>query len=258
MGHTVTVRGLTIGAGVPKICVPLVADNALGLLQEARTAKGAGADLVEWRADFFRGLDDLPSLCQTLDTLRSALEELPLLFTVRTRGEGGQSPYLGGRCARLLLEVLGTGHVDLLDVELSLGDTLCRRLIRAARAENAVTVLSSHDFETTPPCEELLERVRHMRRLGGDIAKVAVMPRDPGDVLALLEATREASRVGGPLITMSMGGLGAVSRISGEFFGSAVTFGAASTASAPGQLPVTELRQIQESLHRALKALPNP
>jgi len=40
-----------------------------------------------------------------------------------------------------------------------------------------------------------------------------------------------------------------VSRLTGELFGSALTFGAAKTASAPGQIPVTELREILTVLH---------
>ena len=40
---------------------------------------------------------------------------------------------------------------------------------------------------------------------------------------------------------MSMGKLGVISRICGEVFGSAVTFGTAGKASAPGQLPANQL-----------------
>ena len=60
-----------------------------------------------------------------------------------------------------------------------------------------------------------------------------------------------------PYITMSMGKLGLVSRISGELTGSAVTFGSASAASAPGQLPVGELRTILSLLAGKKKKKPN-
>lgn len=52
-----------------------------------------------------------------------------------------------------------------------------------------------------------------------------------------------------PIVTMSMSGLGAVSRIAGEPFGSAITFGSAGKASAPGQIPVEDLRKVLEILH---------
>jgi 3-dehydroquinate dehydratase I len=49
---------------------------------------------------------------------------------------------------------------------------------------------------------------------------------------------------------MSMGGIGLVSRLAGEVFGSAATFGAGDQVSAPGQIPVPELRRALETLHK--------
>ena len=44
--------------------------------------------------------------------------------------------------------------------------------------------------------------------------------------------------------------MGAISRISGELFGSCVTFGAGKNASAPGQIPSEQLNMILEVLHQ--------
>jgi len=51
---------------------------------------------------------------------------------------------------------------------------------------------------------------------------------------------------------MSMAGTGVISRLAGEAFGSALTFGAATKASAPGQIPVNELKQVLDILHKSL------
>ena len=51
---------------------------------------------------------------------------------------------------------------------------------------------------------------------------------------------------------MSMAGKGLISRLSGELFGSAVTFGAAKKISAPGQISAVELRNILNILHNNL------
>ena len=90
-----------------------------------------------------------------------------------------------------------------------------------------------------------------MQECGADLLKLAAMPKNPGDVLTLLSATWEMKEkyAGQPLITMSMGGTGLVSRLAGEVFGSALTFGSAKKASAPGQLEVIALRQILQALH---------
>ncbi len=123
------------------------------------------------------------------------------------------------------------------------GDTL--GVVAAARDAGTGVVLSYHNFEETPDARTLLARFAEAESLGGDVAKVAVMPRSIDDVLVLLQATLLASRaVGLPLISMSMGQLGAITRAVGWYFGSAVTFAAGRHASAPGQVPAQDLRDV--------------
>ena len=85
-------------------------------------------------------------------------------------------------------------------------------------------------------------------KLGADIPKIAVMPQSKKDVLTLLAATEEmaSEHADRPIITISMGKDGMISRLCGEVFGSALTFGTAGKASAPGQINVDELRQVLE------------
>ena len=89
-----------------------------------------------------------------------------------------------------------------------------------------------------------------MQELGCDLVKYAVMPQSERDVLTLLDTTltmkEEYSDT--PVVTMSMGHLGVVSRICGQVFGSAITFGTAGKASAPGQLPANGLSIFLKSL----------
>ena len=93
-----------------------------------------------------------------------------------------------------------------------------------------------------------------MQDFGADIPKIAVMPTCKQDVLTLLSATLEMSEkyADRPIITMSMAGTGVVSRLTGETFGSALTFGAASKASAPGQIGVNALKQVLDIIHSSL------
>lgn len=115
-------------------------------------------------------------------------------------------------------------------------------------------VASNHDFHKTPGKEEIVGRLCRMQELGADIPKIAVMPQSRQDVLTLLAATEEMNReyADRPIITMSMSGTGVISRLCGEVFGSALTFGAAKKASAPGQMEVRELSQILSLLHKSL------
>ena len=89
-----------------------------------------------------------------------------------------------------------------------------------------------------------------MEEAGADIAKIAVMPTCTEDILTLLSATCKAKKeLSCPVITMSMAKAGLISRLSGEVFGSCLTFGAAGNVSAPGQINALKLRSVLEILH---------
>ncbi|NLL81887.1 MAG: type I 3-dehydroquinate dehydratase, partial [Tissierellia bacterium] len=109
-------------------------------------------------------------------------------------------------------------------------------------------------FFKTPEKDEIVSRLRKMQNMGADIPKIAVMPQSTEDVLTLLAATNEmhTKYADRPIITMSMGPLGVISRLSGELLGSSMTFGALGALSAPGQIPVDELITTLEILHKAL------
>ncbi|MFQ7754254.1 MAG: type I 3-dehydroquinate dehydratase, partial [Acutalibacteraceae bacterium] len=116
-----------------------------------------------------------------------------------------------------------------------------RQAIVALHAGGAVLVLSSHDFEKTPPRAVLVERYAQMAALGGDLPKIAVMPQSQRDVMVLLSAMTEASAAHAPLVGISMGELGKMTRVRGGAFGSAVTFASKGKASAPGQIDAETL-----------------
>ena len=192
-------------------------------------------------------------LLDVLSVLREALENLPLLVTFRTKQEGGEQEISAEAYKEFLKCVLASGKADLIDVELFMGDELLESIAKAAHPCGVKVVASSHDFAKTPEKEEIIRRLCRMQELGADLLKIAVMPKSTGDVLTLLQATWEMHSVHAkqPVITMSMGGTGAISRLSGEVFGSALTFGSAGKASAPGQVAVQELKNVLKVVHES-------
>ncbi len=105
-------------------------------------------------------------------------------------------------------------------------------------------MLSAHHFDRTPPVDEMVRAFARAADLGADVAKLAVMPRSARDVDALLAATADADRsLAIPLVSMAMGEMGVASRVIGFRYGSRITWASAGAASAPGQLPLTELRR---------------
>lgn len=247
---TVKVRNLVIGEGKPKICVPLMGDAA-SVLQTAEGVKKSRADLAEWRIDTDPDPDNEKQILQTAEMLRSVLGEMPLLFTFRTKEEGGSAAISEERYRELNKTMIRSGLIDLVDVEFFKTEETVKSLIREAEAHGVRTVLSNHDFEKTPPEEEIVRRLCAMQEAGADLAKIAVMPQTDQDVIELLHATWTMKRFhpDTPVITMSMGAKGALSRICGELYGSAVTFAAYEKASAPGQMQVEEVYEMLEKLH---------
>lgn len=129
-----------------------------------------------------------------------------------------------------------------MDLELKHDQDTLKNLISLAKKENIKIIMSNHNFEKTDSKEEIVHRLSLMEKLGADIAKIATMPNNSTDVLKLLEATDEAkSALSIPLITMSMGDIGKISRVSGEIFGSCLTFGTVGQSSAPGQIESKQL-----------------
>ncbi|PGY15743.1 type I 3-dehydroquinate dehydratase [Bacillus sp. AFS031507] len=254
MTKTVTVRGLVIGEGMPKVCVPLMGETLVQLKEEAEFLKTIDLDVVEWRVDFFDQVEDFEQVKKALAEIRTILPTTPLIFTFRSHKEGGNKEITTSFYFELNKTVAETGLVDIIDVELFNDENEVKTIIEKAHAKNVFVIVSNHDFHKTPTKEEIISRLRKAQEFGGDIPKIAVMPNSPADVLTLLDATNTMNEqfADSPFITMSMAGKGVISRLAGEVFGSAVTFGAAKKASAPGQVNVKELRSVLNLLHESL------
>ncbi len=244
-------RGRLLGAErTPLVCVPIVGRSVAALLEEISFLRAAGPDLIEWRADFLDAPADPRQWLAIATQLQAAAGEVPLIFTWRSVAEGGQSVTIdaAGRC-EIHTAMAASGLFSLVDLESALDATYRDPIVQAARRSGTAVILSRHDFTATPPVETMLEWFSLAQQLGADMAKVAVMPREDDDVLALLAATAQASRLLRiPLISMSMGARGALSRIFGHQFGSTVTFAAGAAPSAPGQWSLVALRAVLASL----------
>ncbi|WP_163651734.1 type I 3-dehydroquinate dehydratase [Listeria sp. PSOL-1] len=244
--NTITVKNVTFGEGRPKICASIVGEDVANIQEEAELIKKAAPDLVEWRMDFFDDVEDLAKVKVALQKIRVILDKKPLVVTFRSKTEGGERELPFGFYFALNQELIATGMPDFVDLELFSDEKGLLETIHIAHKRNVRVIISNHDFAKTPTQEELVKRLRKMESLGADITKIAVMPNSPQDVLVLLTATNEmkeqyATR---PFITMSMNKMGVISRMTGQLFGSSVTFGSVKAASAPGQVSVSELKKM--------------
>ena len=275
---------ITSGSGeLPAVAVSLTGPTAARARIQARRAIEAGADVLELRVDLLEEADALVAFAeasgaespapdpmvvvtaaaQVLECLRrmvDVVDGVPLLLTCRTAIEGGRAHLDDagyGAVLGAVLDDLSTWAPErrpaAIDVEVQRG--CLPGVSEQAHGLGIDVVASFHDFEATPADDVLEEVLARMVNEGADLAKIAVWPTSADDVARLLgvcaRATAdpgEGTGLGVPVAAMSMGALGAVSRVA-PAFGTALTFAVVSDeqgetqASAPGQLPIQDVRR---------------
>ena len=240
------VRNLTLGSGQPKVCVSLVASNFEELFAEAMRISQMDCDLIEWRADYFMYVNDISFMRKAAYFIRYAIEDKPLIFTFRTLDEGGGQYIEPDYYFELNRYMVHTGLVDIIDLELSKLADSDTDVVRFAKQNNVKVLLSAHDFITTPTEAEMTEAIYDMRYLGADICKMAVTPNDMEDVLTILQSSNkiQSERENISFVLIGMGEIGRLTRMTGELFGSVLTFASSGKyQSAPGQMSIHQLRK---------------
>lgn len=251
----ILLHGKPVGAGAfPLICTPLVGRTREAVLAEVEAVLPKQPDVLEWRVDFFTAIGDTAQVIDTARAIRERVGTTPVMFTRRSSLEGGEPITLAEpQVVALYLDVCASRLVDLIDYETVNAAEDFRRLRAASREHDIALIGSYHNFAATPDAAALAAKFALAHRLDADIAKVAVMPKSPADVLTLLGATYEASQsLPIPLISMSMGPYGSLSRMVGFVYGSALSFAVGKSSSAPGQVPIEDLRAVLATVRRTV------
>lgn len=234
----------------PKICVPVFGVTQDEIIQAAKKAAESVADIVEWRIDYYEDVKSPEKVSELLKQIYEIFQDKKLLVTFRSKHEGGELELEPDEYVCMYSNILEASYVDLIDVELFMGDNVVKELIDKAHKLGKKVIMSNHDFDKTPESDVIKERLKRMESLGADVAKMAVMPQSKDDVLRLMNTTHEVKALMNvPVVTMSMGKLGVVSRMAGELFGSDMTFGTVTKASAPGQIEADKLNLILDIIH---------
>lgn len=247
------VKNISIGKGMPKICVPIVSMHYQDIINDFINIKDEEFDIIELRIDFFEGIVEDDKLCSLLKDIKDLQIHKPIIFTYRSKKEGGNIQLSDHQYYHLIELACKSKAVDIIDIEYKSKEV--NKLVSLVHQHQLTALLSNHDFQATPNKATIVKRLEKMQELQGDILKIAVMPRNPKDVLNVLEATYIAhTTLDKPVVTMSMDGLGVVSRMLGETFGSAMTFAMIGKASAPGQIDVHKLKTVLSIIHESSHA----
>lgn len=241
---SVKIASLKFGEDRPKIIIPLSEDNTVDIINCANFYRRQPGDMVEWRVDYYDEFDDFEALAELSKRVKTSIQK-PLLATFRTLSEGGESAIGKSQYVEMYRYLIEAKAVDAIDIEFERGQDILDNLIPFAHKHNVKVIVSYHDFVKTPQENDMVKRLQKMGTSEADIVKMAVMPHDETDVLALMNATQQASTlIDQPLITMAMGRLGKITRIAGEIFQSSATFATVEgLSSAPGQMDVEDVEE---------------
>lgn len=240
---------VTLGEGRTKICTPIAGATDDEVLEQAKAAAAAEPDLVEWRADYYEHITNVSDADALVKKLAETLGSLPILFTYRSSNEGGRGRTDSKTYESVALWAAGRPEIAIIDIEGLASAYDAEVLVRHIHEAGKPVIGSAHFFKSTPKKRELIDIFDRLQRTGADVLKVAAMPEKSRDVLRIMNVTKDVdSEVPCPLITISMGDLGKITRISGSVTGSCMTFGVAAAATAPGQMSVADLKNVMQQV----------
>lgn len=233
---------IRIDPAVERLCVSITADSVQQAIDLARQSRAA-ASVIEIRLDALPTPDPEPFLMAI---------EGPLLFTNRTVREGGA--FTGSEADRLApLLKAARANAAYIDFELETAESWQQQLLATLHDSVSRWIVSWHDFNATPPTEYLEEILARQLASGAHIGKIVTMATDFTDVLRVLNLQVTAARLQFPLIAFCMGRVGMISRLATLRLGGYMTYAApdGGRATAPGQLPVSVIRDLQEIINGA-------
>ncbi|HGE7790282.1 TPA: type I 3-dehydroquinate dehydratase [Streptococcus pneumoniae] len=214
-------------------------------LEEAQalgTTRYLDADIIEWRADY------LPkeAILQVAPAIFEKFAGRELVFTLRTRSEGGEIDLSPEEYIHLIKEVAQFYQPDYIDFEYYSYKDVFEEMLDFPNL-----VLSYHNFQETP--ENMMEILSELTILNPKLVKVAVMAHTEQDVLDLMNYTRGFKTLNPEqeYVTISMGKVGKVSRITADVTGSSWSFASLDEVSAPGQISLASMKKIREILDEA-------
>ncbi|SDP52922.1 3-dehydroquinate dehydratase [Eubacterium maltosivorans] len=227
-------------------CIPLVSDNEEDLYREIDEALAQKPDYLEWRRDYFLE-DDYDQERRILRKIRNL--GVSLIYTFRDVKEGGFRHVLNEDRWKHIANAAKSNAVTYIDVELNSSEEYFEAVRQVVKSTQSRLMVSYHDFDKTGAYDEIISILDRMSEKGADAFKLALYARDKVDF-------KTASAAGGtyslktdkPMIMISMGEEGRLSRILPEVMGGCLTFASGVKATAPGQITLEDILKLRETL----------
>jgi 3-dehydroquinate dehydratase type I len=209
------------------ICISI---GKIGMIRQVNQLKPS---LVEVRYDLVRKSPELVSN-ELNDTVLQVAACRPGMIRDAERSE-------------ILKKAIDLGAVYV-DVELDASPGFVEEIVNYARSRKTHVIVSYHNFEITPPLDELKHVLHSCYAAGGDVAKIACQAGNSKDSARLLSLYAEEGRK----IVIGMGIPGRITRLAAIPLGAEFTFAALSEteATAPGQLSYGEMKSFEKAINK--------
>ena len=223
------------------ITVPMTANNVDELTVQIALAKDAGAEMLEFRSDYFDQLD-FQNLAHAIDQLVDS--SLPYIVTCRDEKEGGLGSHNEDLRMSILCEAIKLG-APYIDCEFA---NYCKRDIRdkidsaLEQAPHCRLILSSHNFDGVyEDLQMIYESIVSLSPKA--IPKIVYTALHINDCFDCFDLYHE---VQGDLIAICMGKAGMITRVLAKKFGGFLTFASLDQDSqtANGQLTIKNLKEL--------------
>ncbi len=213
---------------IPRIAI------AIGDRENNKLIKSPFVDILEIRVDQFKKTD-LAYIKSVIKTRRKI--GIPLILTVRSKEEGGQKNISNELKLKIFKE--NVSLVDAVDIELK--SPILSEVVKTARKNKKIVIISWHNFKITPNDKILKDILSKAKRSGAHLVKIASKANKEEDLNRLMRFT--IANKSKNIITISLGEIGSISRLTFPRFGSLITYAFINKPSGLGQRTLDELRE---------------
>ncbi|MCX6584194.1 MAG: type I 3-dehydroquinate dehydratase [Candidatus Aminicenantes bacterium] len=188
-----------------------------------------------------------------LDRLDFSLQQVREVFSMRSGLIAACRPGNISEAERtgLLLAAVEAGAAYA-DIEIDAGAGFRETVTTACRKNDCKVIISYHNYENTPPLEELKVLVNRCFSAGADVAKIACQVNCEADAARILSLydRDEIGNENKKIVAIGMGEKGKITRPAALLLGAPFTYAALSEGreTAPGQMSKQTLEEILDRL----------
>lgn len=226
---SIKIGNIVIGEGPPKVCVPIVGCQTDEVLLHVHEILKCSPDLMEFRADYLDTEYNIQYILRTAKKIKAAINKTPLIFTFRTKSQGGMKKISATEYCELLKNIVDNKLADIIDIE--------HQYFSDIHDFDSIPVIySCHHMKEFNPEQINLESLKLASQRKNTIIKVASTINSKADLIKFKsfgETLKE--NLDCPLILIGMGENGVDTRLHPEKYGSAITFMKRGKETGPGQ-----------------------